>query len=425
MKSTEEHAAWPVPVAPDEFPLPLAEAAQPLSFAAASDAAATASGDCLRPFVNERCNSRVGSSLPKGTWKLRWQAEINPALHPSFVMCSGHRILVQGTSLWQLFDGQGGSIAFDRLGRGDMLIDDEHALFYFPKPDASLAARRLSDGSPAWTIKPAYGDEFVRAFAARRGERFVVLSIEQWLQPPSQYVSDLCVIEVHDLTGIEAGRPGALRLDTQVAMSEIRSPHLLAALHHDYLVLAATDRLYLMGLDLHVIGDLKESFRPVAMSLDEMMRVYLLVQARDRRELWLVTERGELGLRFVLPPPFGEALNPPILGHDHTIYLINENRLLVLSRTGEVIREHLTADLINGAVITPDDDLLLSAGAGLFTFDASGKERVLFVTESDRFTTAPVLTDRGEIILASAQRLYCLVAEAEILQPERALLLLP
>ena len=390
-------------------PKPLRRAQGPLSFPRAG--AEPGSLACLHPFGNERLNSRTGVSLPEGSWAPLWKSPLNPTLHPASLLWAGERILVRGRDLWQLFDSTGKGVATERCWAGGTLLDDRRSLFYVPDADAAgLTAWRLADGKPAWTIKPYFGLEFERVFLAVRGERLVVVSVEGPLHLRSGHAPELAILEVHDLSRLDGAEAGALVLDTRIAESLVRSPRLLAALQGDHLVLAAPGRLFLADLALRVRGELAAEMVPVAMSLDEAGRLYLLVEAKGRRELWLVTEQGELGLAISLPPRFQAAFSPPAIGYGHAIHLIAADRILAVSPRGEAVWARSTGGPVGGVAITPEDRLLVTSGSTLLVFEPSGQVRELFAAPGEVFLTRPVLTAEGKILLASESHLYCLGA---------------
>ena len=62
---------------------------------------------------------------------------------------------------------------------------------------------------------------------------------------------------------------------------------------------------------------------------------------------------------------------------------------------------------------TPDNRLLVSAGSDLCVFNEDGGCMVIETFEEERLATAPIITNNGDILVATEENLYALMIDAE------------
>src|SRR5262249_43624478 len=151
-----------------------------------------------------------------------------------------------------------------------------------------------------------------------------------------------------------------------------RTTQLLAALHEETLVVATADHVYLTDLNLHIHADLKDSFEPIRMSLDETGRIYLVVRVKGQPALWLLTSKGERQLSVPLPVDLQYLLTPPVIGYDHRVFLCAPNHLVAIGPDGRRAWEQTPKQAMGGISATADDQLLVADGRELAVFDATG-----------------------------------------------------
>jgi PQQ-like domain len=366
-------------------------------------------GGVLRPFVNERLNSRLAESLPSGAMRIRWQKDLSLGMNPIFLLQFGDRILAQGTDLWELFDLTGKSIQVAELARSSVVLDPTNALFYLARPDGTIAGRKLTDGTPAFILPVLFGPHFERSFLARLGQRFLVVSIERPISPHSDRQPNLSLIEVQDF-----GNPpvtddlGFLTSAQRTASQDYKTTLLKAALHGERITFATPENLYISDLSLKARSILHEKFEPIAISLDEDGNIYLLVEAEGRKALWRVSAQGGRQMTFLIPRDMQVSAIPPIVGRNHRAYILGTNRVLAIDPDGKLAWVRPLKSAQAAAVITNDDQLLVADGSELTAFDATGERRTLHSFAGELLATPPAITKRGEILVASQRRLYSL-----------------
>jgi hypothetical protein len=381
----------------------------------------------LRPFVNEEQNSRLPWTLPAGPWTVRWRHQAIEGHSPALVAQAADRCLLI-YEMWprQLLDLEGRLISdkFAAVGGWLPLMDPEKLLIWMGGD--GVQAYRMTDGSAVCHIIAA---TMVRhTFLARRRRQFLVAGTQYQLHPHGGVVADRAEIEVVDLGDpIEVDR-GYLKSPSP-AKSLGAPSHLMAlAVHRDQIVFAVPGRILLGGWNLELNGALQGSFRPVSLSLDEAGRIYLVVQTEGREELWGITLQGERFLSVGLPNELPDLLEthyditaavPPIIGYDHRIYVRMRNRdgttgrLLAISLDGKVLWDYPISYFEQGGlVITADDRLLVAESDKLLAFKDSATPEVLHQFPGERLLTAPVLTQKGELLVATDKFLYCLTAKA-------------
>lgn len=363
-----------------------------------------------RAYVDDRLNSRLAERLgAPARFRTAWKADLPEDLQASTVLWARDRVAVGGLLGWRLFGRDGKAIGGGLPGPSDFALDPERSVFYVADRAGLLAARRLRDGELASEMSFYGGEQWERRFVARRGGRLVTVSVET--QPnPDRPPADRSMLEVTDLRDPsmqksydEQGGP--------VVMADLvrKSSLLLAALDGDSIVLATENHVYVVDLATEIKQALTGSFRPVALSLDETGRIYMLVLVEDQLYLWSVTQSGERLYSFALPPA-ARPEHPPVVGYDHTVYLASGTSILAVAQDGKLSWSRTTKAYIGGATVAADDQLLVSEGSEIAAYNASGERRVVSVIPAAA-ATPPILTDRGELLVASSETLFCLQPE--------------
>jgi hypothetical protein len=317
---------------------------------------------------------------------------------------------VQGIDLWQLFDREGGSVAVQRLAASDVVLDPGQGLLYHAALNGTLSAYQLRDGQPAFTLGLLFGSEFERVFFARRGHRMVVASVEQRVDPHEPEAPEYALVEVQDLGDPIQADDIKILTSARLLTSLQRSATVLqAAMHQDTLVIATPGKVEMADLDLTILATYEGAFTPLAMSLDETGRIYLVVQIEEdeqarRYALWVLSSAGQRLVEVDLPAQ--DRYTPPIVGYDHHIYLAHGDSLHALSPEGEHLWTKYGGGLIAGAVATADHRVLVAGGGWLSAFDAAGERTMVFMHDGASWVTPPVLTEHGDILIATEQHLY-------------------
>jgi hypothetical protein len=184
-----------------------------------------------------------------------------------------------------------------------------------------------------------------------------------------------------------------------------RTLPLLTVLHGETLAVAVPNHVYLVNGALKVFADLTGAFVPLALSRDEA-GLCLVVQTGEEQSLWFLTEKGER-LVDVRLEAGSLPLMPPVIGYDGRMFAVSTGSVTAVDPDGRLAWRRSLEATPGGAVVTPDGTLVLSAGRDLLAIDEKGETTTLFRFEDD-LVTPPVLSDRGEILVASARKLFCL-----------------
>ena len=194
----------------------------------------------------------------------------------------------------------------------------------------------------------------------------------------------------------------------RVASQEYQTTLLAAALNGETLSFATPNQVSLANMSLKARTILQDKFEPIAISLDETGAIYLLVRTEGRVVYWRLSAKGDRLTTFAIPRDMQISNAPPIVGYNHQAYILGSNRVLAIDPTGKLAWVRPLKSKRAAAVITADDQLLVSDGSELAAFDLAGQRRVLHTFAGDVLATPPVLTTHGEIIVASQRRLYSL-----------------
>jgi hypothetical protein len=375
-----------------------------------------AHGFYSRPFANAMRNSRIPYPAGGGFRKILWESDLDASSRPRFVLNGGGRLLVQKDLAWELFDDQGSRILRGGSGAGDIFFDAEDSLFYTTDQDGLVVARNTSDGKEAYSFFPMFGSGYVRTILAREKRNVWVVGIEiPQVSHSASRPAEYTVMEIQDLgTSLKKDEDGILISNLRVATLITRPVPLLTAMNGPKLILGAPDHVYTAGEQLNIISDLEFVGAPEVMSVDEEGRVYLVAQTEDENKvaahvlMVLSPDGGEL-MRNRMTNHSATIIAPPIVGYDHTTYVLEEDTIAAIGVDGKTRWRTFAGGAIAGGVAMADGKLLVSAGGIIASYNTAGEREVQFAIEGEHWATPPIVTAAGRLIAASDKRLYCLV----------------
>ena len=133
----------------------------------------------------------------------------------------------------------------------------------------------------------------------------------------------------------------------------------------------------------------------------------------------VINNENKLALRIITPDgdllvdtqiPIEDQLNsvPPVIGYNHEIFIVFDNRLFSYTEDGKLKWQTYTDGKTGGAIVTTDDKLLLSEGSTISQFDEKGERQFIFQFPGENITTCPVITKNNNIIVATEGNIYLL-----------------
>ncbi|RJP32382.1 MAG: hypothetical protein C4547_13975 [Phycisphaerales bacterium] len=386
-------------------------AARPMSNAAPRrlPAASPAGAGARRRFVTDRLNSRLAVPLPSGGWSGAWDAELGDEFSATAVLPVSERIVVQGEGRWALLDAAGRPLGHGMMLPCDIAVDEERGSFYVANRSGGLTVLRLDDGVQDGLLALNFGHVYRRNYVARRGDDLLVASTEREVDMHAAEPPQWSTIEVQRLAGQPSGDDELARLlspSTCTADLMRRTLRLPVALHGDTVVGATENLLITWDWSLNAASAWKGEFTPLWLSLDETGRMYLIVQVGRDARFWLVAPDGKREMDVPLPLPASEWRMPPVVGYGHSICLAARDCVYALDGDHEHCWCCRFGGAIGGAAVTADDQLLVACGDAVLAFDRMGARRELCHVTGEAFRTAPVLTQDGMLLVASARRLY-------------------
>jgi len=362
--------------------------------------------DYVTPFGNSSQNSRIGRTVPDGKWQVLWKTALRPRNSPSFVLQAGDRVAVQAT-VWQLFDLEGRLIASNLSGPGQMNLDAPRGLFYFIDKDGYVAGRDLQAGKEKFTTMATMGDEGRYPLLYRQGRKFIMAATERQLDPHGHHKASTSEVGVIDLgEPMQIADSGLVLSVKTVGNLRFSERTLLAALAGERLVMALPEEFLLGDLEGNIQGRWTDKFEPKALSLDEAVRSYLVVDFNGTQFLWIINSAGQRELAVALPKD-QPVVHPPIVSYDHKVYLVSSKSIQAFDPVGKPLFSIPIKRAFAGATVTADDKLLVSDGPELIVFGTDGVSRVLH-DFAQPLKTPPILTSQGRILVASDETLFCL-----------------
>ena len=381
----------------------------PIRMAAARDhlPPATASGppDCVRPYGNEQSNSRLTHAFPTGPWKIRWQADLPANGMFTALLHSGGRTLVTGRAQWVLFDERGRLLASQPTNGEDAEMDAARGVFYVANRYSNVAAYHLADGKPQYRF-PAEGTaDYARSFLHRMNETMTVASFKQTANPMVPTQPKVSALEMYEFPEPPAMDEDLLKSVHQKAIRHYEVPRLWTAIHAPLLVVAMTNAIEYLDANLAVRRRFEGAFQPQGFSLDEAGRAYLLALVEGKQVLWMLSPRAE-----AVAVPLDNAVyqRPPLIGYDHTVYLLGANQVTAITEAGKLAWQYSSSGRIAGAMVTANNLLLLAAGNAVVTLDDHGRPATQQEFPTESVALSPVLTAQGELLAVTNKHLYCL-----------------
>ena len=368
----------------------------------------------IGPYVNDEKNSRVVSKLGQfGQLRPRWAFAPPDQGVAGLVLMAGERVLSPCSFGCCVLDRKDGRMLTQvRQLSGSPTLDPVNSLLYSKNIFGMVGGYRIEDGGSAFSLLLQGGKEFGQEFIARRGSRLLTVSTALPANEPPD--PEEARIELAELG------PGGPRVVKDLMYESSR---MIPAMHGDTLVVSTHDRIFTIDAELEVQNELTGSFGPMALSLDEAGRIYIIVYVGGKRDvflgghyaLWLLTQDGE-GLWAYDFPNGMQACFPPIVGYDHTVYTfaapggydVNGQQLYAISPSGKLKWSRPVPGHYAHAVVTADDQLLVSEGTDVASYDPKGERRVLYTFPGEELCSPPLLTDKGELIVASRTAVHCL-----------------
>lgn len=360
----------------------------------------------VRSCAGDELNSRLAAPLPPGDWTVSRKSPITLAYNPRALLLAPDRLLAVSDESWELFDRGGLSLASAVIRAGALAIDASRSEFLGTNLDGFVTAWKLADGSESFGLSTLFAQRVRRDLITRVGERILLASVETFRPPHSDVRPNLSLIELYDPGNPPQRDSSKLLVSAKLAANLMRrTTSMLVARRAENLVVCDKDWIYHLTPDLSIRSALQAEFTPLRLSLDEAGRAYLVVSTTQGAELWVVPHDGQRTVRASIPLELREPLVPPIVAHDHRIFIAAGDRVAAFHPDGKPAWERALSR-VAGAVISADDQLLVSAGAELLAFDSDGRARVLCAFDGDLLRTPAVIDDTGAIFVASAGRLY-------------------
>lgn len=368
----------------------------------------------LNRYINSERNSRMNAALPPNQiWKIKWSTKIDSSAIPWFLLLKDDKLIVQNESGYQLFDLSGNLISSGIRAEGDIVISKSNKSFYINDPSGYIQNVDLNSGKRKFYVYPYLGKGFKRSVVFTNGNKIIdagselpMMTHNSTIKPPDMNILEQIKID----NPAETDEDGVLKPPVEAKNILIKSGSILTALHDSTLIIATTNNIYFLDVDLNVINVLSGNFIPFEMSTDEEMRIYLLAGIQNDNkiisEFWLIDSGGNLICKTEIPDLDLNNLTPPVIDYNHTAYIAYVDKIVAVSSSGEILWENYIQKPLGG-IAAVKDYLFLSEGNLLTAFDKNGDRR-FFYEFDDELSTSPLLVN-NEIFVASRKKLYCII----------------
>lgn len=363
--------------------------------------------DCIQPYSNFAQNSRSTGECKVNKFEIKWKSALRPSFPPSFIIQNGNRILIEAR-VWQLFNENGILIRSGDQGTSHFIIEKKNKLFFYVNKIGELTGCQLENGAQICASSILYGDIYVRPFMTVRNQSMFFIENERQLDPHMHHLAKFSNVSKYNLHDIFSPGKSSFRSAKSEGYLSVESNSIIGAGLLENMVFSFPDKIIIANESLSIIHGYGEDFKPVAISTDEAGRIYLLNDNDKGRCLWVISKAGEKLYSVEVP---GALIHPPIVGYDHRVFIPCEKSMVVIEEDGEQLMNYRLNQKYIGAVITADDKLLICDGHDLRAFNKAGEAVTLFRSEDGHFSTPPVITETGNILVASKEHLYCLTSQ--------------
>ncbi len=168
-------------------------------------------------------------------------------------------------------------------------------------------------------------------------------------------------------------------------------------------VIAHTDTMILYDRGGRIVGEVAGEkvgpFEPVTCSIGPDNRIYLVCTTEAGPRLRIYDFWGELMQE--IGGVTAEPTQPPIVGVDSTVYLIDTAKVEAFKDGKKLWAYPLTSEA-PAATVSGDGKLLITDGVRILCLDQGGEEVWSYKDEDgDLFTTPPVIDEAGHVLVAS------------------------
>jgi len=356
---------------------------------ALAPAAAPPPDGYLRPFANERLNSRLGNRLPSGDWKETWSVSIDAAMAPTYLLTSGNSVLAVGRTACQAI-GNGKVIAHIVSAGEDAELLPTSSEFLASDRYSRVGSFSLSTGDPTGYLSANGGDDTMRTFVHRRGAHTVVASFDGSSSPHKAVKKQVVYLQVFNGDAETAARDGEM-------------PRLALAMHNDFIVLARAGAIEFLDLTLQAPRRIDGVMKPQGLSVDESGRVYLVCEAGQKQQLWIVAPSGEYQS---VAMPSAVFHRPPVVGFDHRVYLLALNKIVTVDASGKPGWVYDAPARVAGATVTADGMLLAGVGDSVVSLDSTGRARTLCRTPGEQLMASPILSADNKLLVLTDRKVH-------------------
>ena len=356
-------------------------------------------------YGNSAANGRLSASPRPGARKIAWTADLGAGFHATHLLATPSRIVAVSATSWVLLDASGKVLARNNYFVGDVSIDPGTSTVVARLPNGAIGAWNLDDGKPVFVLPAVFGEEMVRILIRRVDSRIIIVGCERQVDPHAVQQPNLTVAEVQEIGRKPTVNDVKFVLSAQRLRTILRdSSTAAAAFDGRTLMLATPDQVTIADDQLKVKAVLSAKFEPVALSLDEAGRAYMICRTGESTQLWAI-DGDKLLLSREVPAGVADLAAPPAVGYDHAIYLRSAAGIVALSVAGKPLWEFSGATA--GLAVAPDGQVIAAAGSRLLWLDAAGKAETLCEC-GQRLATAPLLMQDDTLLAASADKLYAM-----------------
>jgi len=362
---------------------------------------------CGKIYSNGSLNSRQPvTRIDAGRLIAESKRDISQ-LEPDLLLVKGDAVFIRGRINWSLQRENGNQLATGIRGKGEPCLDSEKQLLINFSHNGLMQGFDLNNGNEKFFATLFMANDFYRSYVNRIRDQIIVGGYELPLSGGSEspHVPEIAAVETWKLPKLSTDRTPQEIPEFYIDPIVLGTPEVLIASYSDTIVVTENQRILFATQSLSVYSAIHINCEPVAMSVDGAGWVHLVCKVNNSLELWVLNQQGQRKLKIALPKVEEvDSIQPPIIGYDHTVYLIFDDKLMRVSIDGN--SEIVPIPDFVGAITTVDNMLLIATKTELKSLLKNRGMESLMSFKGEEIISAPQFSDDGRLWLATDKNIY-------------------
>ena len=345
---------------------------------------------------------RSGEPLVHDRFTVAWHAPLGAAAQPDGVLVADGRVIVNGIRQRGFWSDDGKSIGFIQREAGAAFIDVPGKRLLANDASSGVAVVSLDARQESSMVAAAPGEGRATAILQGPGALVIVTTHET---PHGGAHTVVETLRVRDYTNIKNGT--LYGIEPLAGITAEEDTAVVAAAGAKGPVLATRGGIDRRDWQLRPLGDHALAARPLALSVDEHDRAYLLSDDGGWTHLRVFPPSGEPIFDLQLSPDDAPFTQAPLVAPSGQIYVVSPKAILAVSPQGQILWRQ--ERILPSPATLSGNGLLLIGSTSLDAVTPDGRHIILWHPPAP-IATPPVLAN-DRIYVATTEELYALRPE--------------